>query len=193
MKTIEAKPEAEMTESSEPIVWAYEALKRFRLIFRAVQQHSQWVESCCGVSCAQLWAMAEVSKAPGIKVTELAQTLSVHQSTASNMLLKLEKKGLIQRRRLSSDQRVVCLYLSEAGQKLVAQAPDPKQGLLQHALFELPDPVLASLTENLEMLIETMQIRDEQAAMQPLSVGDGPSDAGTGSSIPETQRIKDTA
>ena len=42
--------------------WPYEVLKQFRLIFKATQQHSQWVETHCGVTSAQLWALWELSK-----------------------------------------------------------------------------------------------------------------------------------
>ena len=52
----------------------------------------------------------------------------------------------------------------------MAQAPGPRQGLLQHALFGLPDPVLAALVQNLDLLIAAMEITDRKAAMQPLSV-----------------------
>jgi DNA-binding MarR family transcriptional regulator len=160
-----------LADSSEPALWPHEALKRFRLIFRAVQQHSQWVESCVGVTCAQLWAMFEISKSLGLNVSELALAMSIHQSTVSNLLPKLEKKGLIRRERAKSDQRMVRLYLTEAGQRLVGQAPDPKRGLLQHALFELPEPELKALAASLDALIGAMRIREDQAAMQPLAVG----------------------
>ncbi|WP_133717160.1 MarR family winged helix-turn-helix transcriptional regulator [Methylocaldum gracile] len=170
MNTIEYRPQEDSPEISEPTARPHEALKRFRLIFRAVQQHSQWVESCCGVSYAQLWAMSELSNNAGMKVSELARAMSVHQSTVSNLLVKLEKKGLIRRERTNPDQRVVRLYLTEAGQALVEQTPEPRQGLLLQALTELPDPVLISLTRNLDLLVEAMQISDEQAAMQPLGV-----------------------
>ncbi len=40
----------------------FEVLKRFRLIFKTVQQHSQWVESHCDVASAQLWALWELSE-----------------------------------------------------------------------------------------------------------------------------------
>lgn len=156
--------------SAETVAWPHETLKRFRLIFRAVQQHSQWVESCAGVSCAQLWAMHEIAGSVGIKVSDIAKTMSIHQSTASNLLLKLEKKGLIRRERASFDQRVVQLYLTQSGEALLGKAPEPKRGLLQHALFELPEPLLKSLSGNLDSLIEAMHIREDQAAMQPLAV-----------------------
>ena len=86
---------------------AREALRQFRVIFGAVRQHFQAVEKACGVSGAQIWAMAALRQTPGMKVSELAQTLSIHASTASNLLDKIEKSGLIRRERNSVDQRVV--------------------------------------------------------------------------------------
>jgi len=152
-----------------PKQWPYEVLKQFRLIFKAVQQHSQWVETHCGVTSAQLWALWELSKNPGLKVTELAKAMSIHHSTTSNMLDKLAKKGLIMRERTSQDQRVVTVTLTPDGIELINQVPSPPQGILQHAIFDLPESVLKSLAKNLGALVKEMEIKDDEAAMQPLN------------------------
>jgi DNA-binding MarR family transcriptional regulator len=160
------KSEGDRTAQAEQ---AYEALKKFRLLFKAVQRHSQWVETQCGVSSAQLWALWQLSETPGIRVSDLAKALSIHQSTASNLLDKLERSGLIRRDRSGSDQRVVRLYLTDQGKAVLKRAPEPARGLLQNALFDLPADVLASLNHNLGILVRRMKIGDEQAAMEPLS------------------------
>ena len=149
---------------------AYEALKRFRLIFKAVQQHSLRVETLCGVSSTQHWAMWELSRASGLKVTELARIMSIHHSTASNLLDKLAKKDLIVRQRISQDQRVVTVLLTAKGQDLLNQVSLPPRGILQQALFDLPDTVLVPLTGQLDELIKQMQFQDEEAAMQPIGM-----------------------
>lgn len=149
--------------------WPYVVLKQFRLIFKAVQQHSQWVETHCGVTSAQLWALWELSKKPGLMVTELAKLMSIHHSTASNMLDKLAKKGLIMRERVSQDQRVVTVMLTLDGIELLKQVPSPPQGILQHTLFDLPENVLKSLADNLDVLVKQMKIKDDEAAMQPIN------------------------
>jgi len=159
----------EIVSNTDTKPWCYEALKRFRLIFKAVQQHSQWVETNCGLTSAQLWLMAEISKNPGLKVTELATAMSIHHSTACSLLDKLAKKGMIVRERISRDQRVVTLKLTKKGEELIAEAPTPPQGILQQALFDLPDSVLEPLAQNLDALINQMQIKDDEAAMQPLN------------------------
>lgn len=147
---------------------ARDALRRFRVVFSTVKKHFQDVESKCGVSGAQLWAISEVVNSPGLRVNDLAHAMSVHQSTASNLVRDLERSGLIRKER-GSDQRVVRLYLTEKGDELVARAPKPMMGVLPDALQRLPDGVLDSLTENMDILIGMMQLNDKAAATKPLS------------------------
>jgi hypothetical protein len=64
---------------------------------------------------------------------------------------------------------VVTLKLTEAGTQLLTLAPLPPQGILQHSLFQLPENVLKSLAENLDVLVKGMEIKDETAAMQPIN------------------------
>lgn len=148
---------------------ATEALRQFRVIFGAVRQHFQAVEKACGVSGAQIWAMAALQHTPGMKVSELAQALSIHASTASNLLDKIEKAGLIRRERNSPDQRVVRLYLTEAGEKALEKAPQPLTGILTHALGQLPDEALTRLNQDLATLIAHMGATDTRDAQKPLS------------------------
>lgn len=169
MKRNKKETPSEVDSADDSKEWPYEVLKRFRLIFKAVQQHSQWVETRCGVTSAQLWAMWELSRNPGLRVSDLAKVMSIHHSTASNMLDKLEKKGFIKRERVSEDQRVVTLNLTQAGVEVIEQAPSPAQGILQHALFHLPEAVLQSLAKDLDALVNEMEIKDEEAEMQPLN------------------------
>jgi DNA-binding MarR family transcriptional regulator len=133
-----------------------ETLKKFRLVFGAVRQHYRDVEKACGVSGAQVWVLATLSERPGLKVTELAEALSIHTSTASNLLDKIETSGLIRRERGSQDQRVVRLYLTPKGEAALASAPQPFTGLLTHALGQLPTPSLERLSGDLDDLIDLM-------------------------------------
>lgn len=144
-------------------------VQHLRVIFRSIQEHSRWVEKQCGVSAAQLWAMWELFAEPGLPVSRLSRALSVHQSTASNMLDKLERKGLVRRERSGPDQRVVRLFLTPEGVSLLAMAPRPAQGALTDALQHLPDQVVTDLESGLAMLLAAMRVKDEKAALHPLS------------------------
>ncbi|MEW6590645.1 MAG: MarR family transcriptional regulator [Pseudomonadota bacterium] len=154
---------------SSPPCPAAEALRQFRVIFGAVRQHFQAVEKACGVSGAQVWAMAALQQTPGMKVSELAQAMSIHPSTASNLLDKLEQAGLVQRTRSQADQRVVTLNLTNAGKRALKKAPQPLTGILTHALGQLTDDALCRLNEDLSELITHMGAVNARDAQQPLS------------------------
>ena len=143
-------------------------IKQLRILFRAVQAHSRSVETTCGLSSAQLWMLYEVSLSHGIKVSELASILSIHRSTSSNMLDKLEKKNLISRDRSKLDQRSVHIYITELGKELLAQAPSPPQGQLSNTLSKLTSEQLTNLETSLQVFIDALHFEDVKASTTPI-------------------------
>ncbi|GAO35987.1 MarR family transcriptional regulator [Sulfuricella sp. T08] len=146
-----------------------EALKKFRQIISSAQQHFRRIEDQCGLSGAQLWVLREVAGNPGQRVSDLAKAMSVHMSTASNLLDKLSKRNLIRRERNDPDQRIVRLFLTEEGMRIIASAPQPARGVLPDALNRLPDEALDNLNRSLTLLLDAIEVRDEKATMKPLS------------------------
>ena len=135
-------------------------LGQFRLIFRSAKKHFQWVQDRTGVSGAQLWVLAELQRRPGIRVTDLARAMGIHQSTVSNLIDPLERRGLIQRDRSSRDLRVVHLSLTRAGRETIARAPRPLVGVLPDALHSLGRADLVELQRRLDRLAQQMKVRD---------------------------------
>jgi DNA-binding MarR family transcriptional regulator len=135
------------------------ALMCFRAVIASTREHYRWVERRCGVSGAQVWALAQIAASPGMKVGDLASQLAIHQSTASNILEKLEQAGLVTRTRRSEDRRVVTLSLTPEGRKVLRRAPKPLRGALQEALLNLPLPRLVLLGKDLAVLNRHMKAR----------------------------------
>jgi len=146
-----------------------DVLKNLRIIFRSVQTYSRWVEKKSGVSSAQLWMLWELFNEPGLTVSKLANALSIHQSTCSNMLDKLQQKELVKRDRNSNDQRLVRLFLTRKGLELLEKAPRPAQGALADVLLSLPDNTLEDLDSGLIQLVSALRIKDREAGMIPIS------------------------
>lgn len=146
-----------------------EALQLFRLIFKSVKKHFQWVERQTGVSGAQLWVLAVVVDRPGIMVKDLAKTLAIHQSTASNLVDRLVKQRLIRRERSAEDQRIVHLLAEAAGIELIACAPKPLQGVLPDALSRMSATELVELSRLLARLVGKMKVRDNSGKSTPLA------------------------
>ena len=143
-------------------------LKSLRTIFRSSLAYSRLRKKKLGLSSFHIEMLAQLLKKPGMKVTELADLLSIHQSTCSNLIDKLKKNNLLIKERSESDQRVVRLYLTEKGSRLLAESPEPIQGLIVDALQHLPDEVNTNLEESLDMLVKAMTVIEKNAGSTPI-------------------------
>lgn len=155
---------------SELTVTPIETLKLFRIIFKSVNRHFHDVEKAVGIGGASLWALAEVAESEHITVTKLAQNMSVHQSTASNLIDKLVLDGYLVRTKDTVDRRVVHLSLTPRGRDVLKNAPLPHRGILPDALMRLNPATLMQLNEHLNVLISTMDAKQSGAAFEPLGL-----------------------
>ena len=162
-----ARKSAAAQRSDTPVV--IRVLRQFRELFRVSQQHFQRVEATCGVSGAQLWALCEIDERPGLTVSELARAMSIHLSTASNLLDKLEGRRLVRRERASADQRVVHVYVTRDGDKVLKRAPGPAEGVIPDALQKMPAPALVRLHRDLTVLLELASIRKPDEGLKHLT------------------------
>ena len=143
-------------EAGPDVASAEEAFSKLLQLVRAVQTGMQNIEGSHGLSGSQLWALWQISAQPGLRVTELAKAQHIHPSTASNLLDKLETRGLVRRERLDTDSRVVRLYLTDPGLELAKGIPGPMQGRLRQALREVPIPVLEGLLTGMTSVLDIM-------------------------------------
>lgn len=147
----------------------HHVLKKFRVIYGSVRQHFREIEASCGVSGSQLWILHEIGNHPDIGVSELAERLSIHQSTCSQLVEKLVVHQLIIKERSKEDQRRVGLRLTAQAANVLRQAPGPAEGLLPEALRSLPEPILLALDQALHEVIGQLQMRDDKLADNPLA------------------------
>jgi len=146
-----------------------EVLKKFRIIFGSVRQHFREIEQTCGVTGSQLWILQEVAQNPDIGVSVLAERLSIHQSTCSQLVEKLVGRGLLKKERSQEDQRRVGLCLTADAAKILKNAPGPAEGILPEALQALPESALLALDKSLVEVIGQLRVRDDKLANKPLS------------------------
>jgi len=148
---------------------AKDALKQFRIIFGTVRQHFREIEASCGISGSQLWLLHEISTHPDLGVSRLAENLAIHQSTCSLLVEKLVKKQLVEKQRLAEDQRKVGLIVTPAGQAVLANAPQPVDGILPQVLASLDTEALRSLNASLKMVISKLDTQSNTLANHPLA------------------------
>jgi DNA-binding MarR family transcriptional regulator len=167
MPTARTPKSAELPRSRHDEL-AVEVLRQFRQVFNTVKTHFQQVEKKVGLGGAQVWALSVIQQQGGICVTELAQAMDIHQSTASNLV-----KGLIERELITSfkddpDKRVVRLKLKPAGAKVLRAVPGPFSGVLPEALQSLDAATLKRLHADLDTLLAALHA-DAESAQVPLA------------------------
>ncbi len=133
-----------------------------------MRHHFRKIEVTCKVSGSQLWMLHELNEAPGIGVSDLAQRLSIHQTTCSQLVEKLVARGYVMKARSEEDQRRVGLSITRSAAHVLKEAPGPAEGLIPEALGSLSEATLESLLVSLGQLIDGLHSKDHHAADRPL-------------------------
>ena len=152
----------------DPGIQAGHVLRQFRIVFNAVRTHFQQIERQAGIGGAQVWALSVIHQHPGMRVTELARAMDVHQSTASNLIRHLTRQQLVDAIRSTADRRHVHLHATPAGLTLLTTVAGPREGVLPQALRRLSGPTLTSLSRSLDDLIRSLPA-DESSGQKPLA------------------------
>lgn len=91
-----------------------------------------------GVTGPQRLAVRIVGRFPGISAGQLAGVLHLHPSTLTGILRRLERRGLLTRRRDPRDSRRVAFGLSAAGRRLDVEASGTIESITEGLLATLP-------------------------------------------------------
>ncbi len=104
-----------------------EVLIALRQIIRAIDLHSKKLNKEAGLTGPQLLLMREIRDAGEVTIRQLANNTNMSQATATTILDRLEKRGLVQRVRSTLDKRKVHAYLTDTGKETLDKAPQPLQ------------------------------------------------------------------
>lgn len=133
-----------------------EIIDDIRRVFQAVNEQSKKAKRETGLTGPQLWAIKTIAELSPVRVSDLARRMYLHPATVVGILNRLEIQGMIKRVRTNGDRRVVNVELTDAGNALVAKAPQVAQGLLVTGLEELPLEKLQGISAGLEVLVHIL-------------------------------------
>jgi DNA-binding MarR family transcriptional regulator len=86
------------------------------------------------------------------RITELAQTEALAQPTVTQLVDKLEGRGLVARARSGEDARVVMVEVTAAGTERLDEVRAEIRANMREALAELPDAELTELVHAADTL-----------------------------------------
>jgi DNA-binding MarR family transcriptional regulator len=140
-----------------------EIVQGLRRIVKALHTYSQDVHKAYGLTGPQLWALKTLQSERRMSTGRLAAALAVHQSSVSLLIDRLEKRGLVRRLRGQLDHRFVDVELTRRGATLVADAPEPAQGRLLHALEAMPPREVRKIRHAVNRLVQAMEATNVEA------------------------------
>jgi DNA-binding MarR family transcriptional regulator len=111
------------------------------------------------LSRTEMGVLSTLSDVPR-RITQLAQTEALAQPTVTQLVDKLEGRGLVARERSGADARVVIVEITAAGLERLEEVRAEIRANMREALVDLPDAELTELVhaaETLGGLIETLQ------------------------------------
>jgi DNA-binding MarR family transcriptional regulator len=127
-------------------------------LFYEARQHSQSLKRRYGVTAAQLSLLKILEKLGEQTHSELSEKLYLRGSTTTGIIDRLERRGLVKRRRSRSDRRLVRIELADAGRRLLAGVPrgQSKFGALRRFVAGLPHAEADSFAATLEKIVAFM-------------------------------------
>jgi DNA-binding MarR family transcriptional regulator len=148
-----------MTQPLHPQI----VMDSLRRIVQALRQSATHSEQTTGFTAAQMLVLKRISEREGLSVNELAALTFTHQSTVSEIVSRLEGRGLIRRSRAAADGRRVELHLTDAGGDALAASPLSAHEKLMQAVSALPPETLKKLAEGLDALTQAAHLTDHPA------------------------------
>ena len=104
-----------------------QVLTSLRRVIRATDLHSRRLAKTSGLTAPQILLLQAIRKLEDSTSGRLAAEVNLSQATVTNILDRLEKRGLVTRERSTIDKRKVHVHLTPHGDEVLRDAPTPLQ------------------------------------------------------------------
>lgn len=140
-----------------------ELLSSIRRIIRAVDVHSKNLLKQYGITGPQLIILKEIGRSQYISVSDLARKVSLSQATVTNILVRLEQQGYLQRRKGEGDKRKVYMDISDKTRRIIESNPSLLQLTFVKKFQNLADWEQSLLLSSLQRIASMMDAQDLDA------------------------------
>jgi MarR family transcriptional regulator, organic hydroperoxide resistance regulator len=90
------------------------------------------------VTASQYVVLAHLNDKDGISLSQLGERLSFDNPTITGLADRMERNGLVARRRVADDRRVINVFLTAKGRKLLLAIQDIADDINEKAMAGLP-------------------------------------------------------
>jgi DNA-binding MarR family transcriptional regulator len=106
---------------------ARQVVTALRRIVRAIDLHSRFLATRFGLTGPQLMVLEELSRRGDVSISDLARSVYLSHATVTDILARLERRGLVRRARSDADRRRVLASTTAAAEEILSRTPPPLQ------------------------------------------------------------------
>jgi DNA-binding MarR family transcriptional regulator len=119
-------------------------------IFQAEMMHGE-------LTPRQFAVLYTVAKNEGLSQTGLVERTGIDRSTLADIVRRMQRKGLLQRRRTKEDARAYAVKLTEEGRRVLRAADPAARRVDQRILEGLPGKQREQFMNELQSIVDTLQ------------------------------------
>jgi DNA-binding MarR family transcriptional regulator len=135
------------------------ALIAIRKIIQSIALNSRSLVKRVGLTGPQLVILQEVVDSGEVSVGTVARAVSLSQGTVTDIVERMEKRGLLDRRRSDLDRRRVLVRATDSGKQILERATPLMQESFARRFNHLQDWEQAMILSSLQRLVSIMDVR----------------------------------
>lgn len=131
-----------------------------RRMLQAKELYTKELNKKYQVSASQLNCILALDEHGPLPPSQIARHIMVNSSTVTGIIDRLERKELVERKRISYDRRVITIELTKAGKHLAKNAPPPIQQRVLDGLKSMSTQEIEQIVHSLKRLTNMLSIQD---------------------------------
>jgi DNA-binding MarR family transcriptional regulator len=144
---------------------ALRAMDSLRRVVHALRVATRASERAFGLSAAQLFVLRQLARAPGQSLGDVALLTRTTQSSVSEVVARLVRRGLVARQPSARDRRRAELTITAAGHEVLASAPETVQERLLAGFERLDDTARHTLADTFEAWLAASGLEEVAPAL----------------------------
>lgn len=128
------------------------------LVYRTARRMKRALDSELnehGVSSSQYTVLNALMENEGFSLSEVGRRVALDKPAVTGLVDRLEKSGLVERRRTSADRRVIQLFLTERGRELAGETEQVGVRVDEELVSVLSESELGHLRQMLNRIWES--------------------------------------
>jgi DNA-binding MarR family transcriptional regulator len=135
-----------------------------RKIIQAIDLNSRQLVKRLGLTGPQLVILREIAFLGEVTAGEIARAVSLSQATVTGIVDRMEKRGLVTRRRSNQDKRKIMIRVTSTGNDIIEKAPPLMQEAFEARFENLPAWEQNMILSALLRLVSIMDAKAIEAA-----------------------------